>query len=254
MYGFEELSLKRNGSYSVLDFPLKAKLTEVFEKPGTGYEEIGKALYLEDGPYANPYDLMTFSTTTTTYGAHERQRCRASIDAHNWLFTARGIPVIYYGSEIGFERGNAEHAGNRNYFGQERIDAAPQSPIFAPLKRIAQLRRDTPALQRGLQLNVRLKGDQAIFYRVPQHEGVTQTALVLLNKADTPAKLSVSEHLQSGQWRDAFTGKTQRVRNRLQAEVPAHGVRVPAGRADHPRRHARAPGRADGAHVVPKAD
>ena len=36
----------RNGSYSVLDFPLKAKLTEVFEKPGTGYEEIGKALYL----------------------------------------------------------------------------------------------------------------------------------------------------------------------------------------------------------------
>ena len=225
----------RNGSYSVLDFPLKGKLTEVFEKPGTGYEEIGKALYLEDGPYANPYELMTF------YDNHDMARMKASdagfIDAHNWLFTARGIPVIYYGSEIGFERGNAEHAGNRNYFGQARIDAAPQSPIFAPLKRIAQLRRDTPALQRGLQLNVRLKGDQAIFYRVLQHEGVTQTALVLLNKADTPAKLSVSEHLQSGQWRDAFTGKTQRVRNRLQAEVPAHGVRVflldaPITRAD----------------------
>ncbi len=27
------------------------------------------------------------------------------IDAHNWLFTARGIPVVYYGSEIGFTRG-----------------------------------------------------------------------------------------------------------------------------------------------------
>ena len=84
---------------------------------------------------------------------------------------------------------------------------------------------------------MRLKGDQAIFYRVLQHEGVTQTALVLLNKADAPAKLSVSEHLQSGQWRDAFTGKTHRVRNRLQAEVPAHGVRVfvldaPITRAD----------------------
>lgn len=214
----------RNGSYSVLDFPLKAKLTEVFEKPGTSYEELGKALYLEDGPYANPYDLMTF------YDNHDMARMKAAdtgfIDAHNWLFTARGIPVIYYGSEVGFERGNAEHAGNRNYFGQERIDAAPQSPIFAPLKRIAQLRRETPALQRGLQLNVRLKGDQAIFYRVLQHEGTTQTALVLLNKADTPANMSVSEYLEPGQWRDAFTGKTQRVRNRLQADVPAHGVRV----------------------------
>ncbi|CAN4279715.1 alpha-amylase family glycosyl hydrolase [Pseudoxanthomonas sp. LjRoot125] len=214
----------RNGSYSVLDFPLKGKLTEVFEKAGTSYEEIGKALYLEDGPYANPYELMTF------YDNHDMARMNASdagfIDAHNWLFTARGIPVVYYGSEIGFERGRAEHAGNRNYFGQERIDAAPKSPIFAPLKRIAQLRRDTPALQRGLQLNVRLKGDQAIFYRLLQHEGTTQTALVLLNKADTPAKLSVSDHLEPGQWRDAFTGKKQRVRNRLQAEVPAHGVRV----------------------------
>jgi cyclomaltodextrin glucanotransferase len=225
----------RNGGYSVLDFPLKGKLTEVFEKPGTSYEEIGKALYLEDGPYANPYDLMTF------YDNHDMARMNAAdtgfIDAHNWLFTARGIPVIYYGSETGFERGHAEHAGNRNYFGQARIDAAPQSPIFGPLKRIATLRRDTPALQRGLQLNVRLKGDQAIFYRVLQHDGVAQTALVLLNKGDAPATLSVSEYLEAGTWRDAFTGKTQRVRNRLQAEVPAHGVRIflfdqPLTRAD----------------------
>ena len=111
----------RNGSYSVLDFPLKGKLTEVFEKPGTSYEEIGKALYLEDGPYANPYDLMTF------YDNHDMARMNATdagfIDAHNWLFTARGIPVVYYGSETGFMRGRAEHAGNRAYYGQDRVDA-----------------------------------------------------------------------------------------------------------------------------------
>ncbi|MEL1264797.1 alpha-amylase family glycosyl hydrolase [Pseudoxanthomonas putridarboris] len=215
---------ERNGGYSVLDFPLKARLTEVFEKPGSDFAELGKALYLEDGPYANPYDLMTF------YDNHDMARMDARdegfIDAHNWLFTARGIPVIYYGSETGFMRGRAEHAGNRNYFGQERIDAAPQSPIFAPLQRIAQLRRDTPALQRGLQLNVRLKGDQAVFYRVLQHNGIHQTALVMLNKADKASRISVSDHLQQGEWRDAFTGRKQRVRNRLEAEVPAHGVRV----------------------------
>nr|AIA88435.1 CAZy families GH13 protein [uncultured Xanthomonas sp.] len=73
------------------------------------------------------------------------------IDAHNWLFTARGIPVVYYGSETGFMRGGAEHAGNRNYYGQARIDTAPSSPIYRHLVRIASLRRATPALQRGLQ-------------------------------------------------------------------------------------------------------
>lgn len=214
----------RNGGYSLLDFPLKAKLVEVFEKPGSDFNALTGALYLEDGPYANPYELMTF------YDNHDMARMKASdsgfIDAHNWLFTARGIPVIYYGSETGFMRGTAEHAGNRNYFGQERVDAAPSSPIFAPLKRIANLRRQSVALQRGLQLNVSLKGDQAIFYRVYDHGGQRQTALVLLNKGDKPARMRVSDYLESGLWRDAFTGKSQRVRAGLSADVPAHGVRV----------------------------
>ncbi|GGD40198.1 alpha-amylase family glycosyl hydrolase [Pseudoxanthomonas indica] len=214
----------RNGGYSLLDFPLKARLVEVFEKPDSDFGQLAPALYLEDGPYANPYELMTF------YDNHDMARMKASdngfIDAHNWLFTARGIPVIYYGSETGFMRGTAEHAGNRNYFGQERIAQAPRSPIFAPLQAIARLRRDSVALQRGLQLNVELKGNEAAFYRVYDHDGQRQTALVLLNKGDHPTRMRVSDYLESGIWRDAFTGKTQRVRRQMQADVPAHGVRV----------------------------
>ena len=214
----------RNGGYSLLDFPLKAKLVEVFEKAGSDYGQLAPALYLEDGPYANPYELMTF------YDNHDMARMKASdngfIDAHNWLFTARGIPVIYYGSETGFMRGTAEHGGNRNYYGQERIDQGPRSPIFAPLRKIANLRRDSIALQRGLQLNVSLKGDAAAFYRIYDHDGQRQTALVLLNKGDQPTRMRVSDYLESGSWRDAFSGKSQRVRRQLQADVPAHGVRV----------------------------
>ncbi|WP_411834990.1 alpha-amylase family glycosyl hydrolase [Pseudoxanthomonas mexicana] len=215
---------QRNGGISVLDFPLKARLVEVFGKPDGDFAALEPALYLEDGPYANPYDLMTF------YDNHDMPRMDAGdegfIDAHHWLFTARGIPVIYYGSETGFMRGRAEHAGNRNYFGQERIDAAPQSPIFGPLRRIARLRQSSVALQRGLQLNVRLKGDEAVFYRIYQKDGQRQTALVLLNKGDAPRRMAVEEYLEDGPWRDAFSGRTQRVRGRLQADVPAHGVRV----------------------------
>src|SRR5690606_12149686 len=122
----------------------------------------------------------------TFYDNHDMPRMDASdegfIDAHNWLFTARGIPVVYYGSEVGFMRGRAEHAGNRSYFGQARIDAAKDSAIHRDLRRIARLRRDTPALQRGLQLNLELAGDTAAFYRVYQRGDFAQTALVLLNK------------------------------------------------------------------------
>jgi glycosidase len=148
------------------------------------------------------------------------------IDANNWLFTARGIPVLYYGSETGFMRSRAEHAGNRAYFGQARVDAAPQSPIFAPLQRIARLREATPALQRGLQVNERLQGDDAVFFRVLQHGDTAQTALVLLNKGDTARSIEVSRYLQPGTWRDALGGGIQVVTRSLKAEVPAHGVKV----------------------------
>ncbi|RZA34787.1 MAG: cyclomaltodextrin glucanotransferase, partial [Lysobacteraceae bacterium] len=217
-------TLPRNGSISVLDFPLRAKLTEVFEKQGSDFAELGKVLYLEDGPYSNPYDLVTF------YDNHDMARMNASdegfVDAHHWLFTARGIPAVYYGSETGFMRGRAEHLGNRNYYGQERVDAASTSPIYPALKRIANLRRQSPALQRGLQLNLLMKNDHAAFYRVYEHAGTNQTALVLLNKGDAPSSITLQEYLQAGEWRDAFDGTKVRIGDQLKLDVPAHGVRV----------------------------
>ncbi|RZZ87446.1 alpha-amylase family glycosyl hydrolase [Pseudoxanthomonas winnipegensis] len=217
-------TLERNGHYSVLDFPQRARLSKVFGKEGGGYEDLERTLYLEDGPYANPYDLVTF------YDNHDMARLDASdagfIDANNWLFTARGIPAIYYGSETGFMRGAAEHAGNRNYYGQQRIDAAGDSGIYRNLKRIANLRRESVALQRGLQLNLVLKGDTGAFYRVYEHAGQAQTALVLLNKADTASTIALETLLQAGTWRDGFDGGQVRIDGRVALEVPAHGVRV----------------------------
>ncbi|WP_353087059.1 alpha-amylase family glycosyl hydrolase [Stenotrophomonas sp.] len=213
-----------NANVSVLDFPLRGALSSVFGKEQKGFETLAEPLHLLDGPYANPYELMSF------YDNHDMARLDATdagfIDAHNWLFTARGIPVIYYGSETGFMRSRAEHAGNRAYFGQARVNDAPNSPIYAPLQRIAKLREATPALQRGLQVNERLQGDEAVFFRVLQHGDTAQTALVLLNKGDTARTLEVRRYLQAGIWRDALGGANQTVNGSLKAEVPAHGVRV----------------------------
>jgi len=223
------------GTMSVLDFPLQKQLMAVFQQPGTDFAAIEPALYLSGGPYRNPYELMTF------YDNHDMARFsgrdEAFIDVHNWLFTARGIPVIYYGSETGFMRGRAEHAGNRNYFGDERIVNAPSSPIYQGLQKIAKVRSASPALQRGLQLNVKLAGDEAAFYRVYEHDGVAQTALVLLNKGDTSAKLRVDAYVEAGEWREALTGAVVTATDVIEMDVPPHEVRVllrdqPVSRAD----------------------
>lgn len=219
-------TLPHNAGVSVLDFPLKERLDEVFGRKGGGYERVAERLYLTDGPYANPYELMTF------YDNHDMPRMDADdegfIDAHNFLFTARGIPVIYYGSEIGFERGTAEHAGNRNYFGVENIEKARDHPIRRHLIRIAKVRQASRALQQGLQVNLLFEGDRAAFYRVYQEADAAQIALVLLNKGDAPASFAIRERLQPGTWRAAIGGGSVTVAEggAIEATVPAHGVEV----------------------------
>ena len=219
-------TLPGKGEVSVLDFPMKQAMDEVFGSKQAGFERLEPALFLQDGPFANPYELATF------YDNHDMPRMAASdtgfIDAHNWLFTARGIPVLYYGSETGFMRGRAEHAGNRNYYGQERVDAAAQSPIFKALSQVANLRKASPALQRGLQVPLELAGNRAAFYRVYEHAGEHQIALVLLNKGDAAEAFRIDQLLQAGDWKDAVDGTRVTVAegDALQADVPAHGIKV----------------------------
>lgn len=219
-------TLAKNGGISVLDFPGQQAISKVFSTPQSDFAELLDYLHLTHGPYANPYELTTF------YDNHDMARMNASdsgfIDAHNWLFTSRGIPVVYMGSEMGYMRGTVEHQGNRNYYGQDNIELAKQHPIHAQLQRVANLRKRIPALQRGLQVNLDFVGDQAAFYRVVQLDGMAQTALVLLNKGDSPTTIKVQRYLQAGHWQEQFSGEILALEegDALSDEVPAHGVRV----------------------------
>jgi len=218
-------TLPENGGMSVLDFPLKQAMAQVFGREGAGFDTLQPLLFLDGGPYRNPYELALF------YDNHDVARLDADdagfINAHNWLFTARGFPVVYYGSETGFMRGRAEHAGNRNYFGQARIDAAATHPIHQALTRVARLRGELPALQRGLMLVLSMHGDQAAFLRVLQEADTAQTVLVVLNKAPETVQVELDAGLQPGTWRDALDGGTVTVGDAPQfLEVPANGLRA----------------------------
>ena len=216
-----------NGGISVLDFPGRSSITGVFENPTSDYGNIQGYLHLTDCVYTNPYELTTF------YDNHDMARMKASengfIDAHNWLFTARGIPVIYYGSEMRFMNGKVEHQGNRNYYGPQNIAAARNGEVFKRLARIADVRKQSVALQKGLQENLLFEGHKAAFYRVYQRDGVNQTALVLLNKGDQAANFTVDQFVSAGQWRNASTGEALTITPNdrvISTSVGPHDVQV----------------------------
>ena len=215
-----------NGGISVLDFPGKQAMNEVFAG-GQPFSALLPPLHLESQLYENPYELMTF------YDNHDMDRMNADvdgfIDANNWLFTSRGIPVVYYGSESGFRAGTNEHTGNRDYFGQDNVNSARSHPIRQALQRIAEVRKESVALQRGLQVNGDFGDDTAEFFRVYEKDGVTQTALVLLNKGDEAVEFVVDNFVSAGAWRDALADDNIEVSASqpvLTATVEAHGVRV----------------------------
>ena len=215
-----EHTYPENGAICVLDFPGQEAMNEVFGGDAP-YERLLEYLHLESGIYQNPYELMTF------YDNHDMARMNADtngfIDAHNWLFTSRGIPVVYYGSEVGFQAGAREHGGNRNYFGQERVDAAVDHPIRKALAEIAEVRKRLPALQRGLQVNLEFNGDTAAFYRVYQADGQSQTVLVLLNKGDGVAEFPAA-WLSGLDWEDELTGEA--IDGSAALRVAPHAVSV----------------------------
>ena len=219
-------TLPKNGAVSVLDFPGREAMVKVFEDPEFGYKELESYLHLTHGPYTNPYDLVTF------YDNHDMARINTTtndyIDANNWLFTARGIPCLYYGSESAFMTGAVEHEGNRNYFGQDRIEESKQHPIHTALCRIANIRKELISLQRGLHMNAMLGAKQAAFYRVYQHKGITQTALVMLNKSNKKATVEVQEFLQVGTWRNVETNETIDVTTSsgLKSEIAPHSFSI----------------------------
>lgn len=220
-------TLPKNGAVSVLDFPMQKAMVKVFEKPlETDFADLENVLYLTHGPYHNPYELTTF------YDNHDMARMNATdngfINAHNWLFTVRGIPVVYMGSEMGYMRGTAEHVGNRNYVGQERLDGANTHPIKKALTNIANVRKATPALQRGVQVNLELQGHRAAFYRIVQNGDKNQIALVLLNKGEESEHFEISEYMQSGVWTEQLTGEVKKLNDKaaLVSNVKPNGVQV----------------------------
>ncbi len=216
-----EHTYPENGGISVLDFPGQKAMNEVFAD-GAPYTRLLEYLHLDDGVYQNPYELMTF------YDNHDMARMNADdngfVDANNWLFTSRGIPVVYYGSEIGFQAGAKEHGGNRNYYGTENIDRARTHRIREQLALIANLRKKSSALQRGLQVNLEFATDTAAFYRVYRRDGITESALVLLNKSDDPQTLAIAAWLAGQDWRDGMTQAS--INSETPLTLAAHSVRV----------------------------
>lgn len=144
----------QNYQWGVLDFPLFFQCREVFANDASFYTV--KNIFDQDYKYKNVNRLFTFIDN------HDRDRflCLAKDNyqklrlALTFLFTVRGIPVVYYGTEQACYGGGrpTEWAGIANEHNREMMPGFDQDGnLYKFIQRLTQIRKEYACLSTGTQ-------------------------------------------------------------------------------------------------------
>jgi glycosidase len=151
---------------SVLDFPLFFRVNDVFARA------TGNTKQIEDHYNAIPswYDPAAQMRLVTFLDNHDFSRFLNSNNANNntnrlnvaltFLYTSRGIPCLYYGTEQAFNGGGDPNNREDMFHGQ--FEQGPSvgdnfnmtHPLFRRVAMLNNFRRNYPALRRGSHVNL----------------------------------------------------------------------------------------------------
>lgn len=200
---------------AVIDFYAEATFHGTFEE-GQSFSTV-KAAARYDHLYSDTSTLVTWldnhdfgpnNDWNRRYGGSDENLASAM----NFMFTWRGIPSVYYGTEMRFKAGEFndihDSAGTqrsinetgRAYYG-DTMDQAPNHVIYKHIKKLNAMRRAIPALQKGSWSWKDAPGNAVAYRRVYQNSEVA----VGLTK-DGEASFSISG-MTNGVYKDAVTGR-----------------------------------------------
>ena len=182
----------KTGIDSVFDFPLYFALRRAFAE-GLSLREVPMTL-AQDRLFPNPSTLVTF------LGLHDVPRFAndpAALKlAFTLLFTTRGIPLIYYGDEIGMA-GAGDPDNRRDFPGgwaedrRSAFEAIGRTPaeqsIWESVRGLTRLRAESHALRRGKLMNLAVDDQFYCFARVAGGE----TVVIAMNNAPKPYESDV---------------------------------------------------------------
>ena len=158
-----EVNNSANSGIAVIDFFGHATFHGVFEE-GQNFSNVTAAARY-DHLYSDPSTLLTWLDNHDFGPNNDWNRRYSGSDENlaaclNFMFTWRGIPIVYYGTESRFMAGEFADIHNaagiqqsidltgRAYYGAE-FDNAPNHIIYQHLKKLNAIRRAIPALQKG---------------------------------------------------------------------------------------------------------
>ena len=217
---WHEPDYSQNSGFNVIDFPMhySYNTAEQAFRLASGDELYNDATY--NVVYVDSHDYSPGPNDTNRFGGTDAQWA----ENLSLLFTFRGIPCIYYGSEVGFRRGVVIDKGpngplsntGRAYFGgyitgdveasdfgeykaSGNVAASLNHDVAQHLIRLNKIRQAVPALRKGQWTTDGCKANGGIAFKRAYKDSY---ALVALNGGAT------FTDCPAGTYTDLVTGKT----------------------------------------------
>lgn len=193
---------------------------------------------LGEDPYFNDSTWNVTYVDSHDYGPDRCQTVRYNGGEQAWaenmdlMFTFRGIPCLYYGSEIEFQKGAVIDVGpnaplsttGRAYFGDNlegtvtasdfgvyeangTVKTTLSKPLAKHVQQLNMIRRAVPALQKGQYTTSNVSNGNMAFTRRYTADGVDSLACVAISGGAT------FTGLPNGTYIDAVTGDVKTVTN-----------------------------------------
>jgi len=196
---------------TVMDFVLQTSLSTCFNEHGHPWENVGmNRIYntiADDYLFANINNILIFAEN------HDTQRFNHIINgdinkfkmAMSFLMTTRGIPQIYYGSEIGMTGNKDKGDGDIRHdfpggWAGDSINAftangrtAVQNEYFNYISKLLNWRKDKPVIHTGLLTQYAPESDIYVYFRYNDKE----TIMVIINNNETDQPLKTDRFAES---------------------------------------------------------
>ena len=229
-----KLAAPRNSNLpTVMDFPLQGLMNKAFDEETTDWAGGLYWLYdyiTQDLVYANPMNLLTFLDNHDTSRFYTREEQTKNITRYTqallYLLTTRGIPQIYYGTEILMpgDKGEGDGTLRRDFPGGWTGDKTNcftregrtklQNEAFDYTRKLLNWRKGTEAVGKGTLKHFSIANGTYVYER----KYGNQSAVIIMNGTDKPQELDLTpykEILPKAQATDVLSGKTINLKGKL---------------------------------------
>lgn len=229
-----KLAAPRNSNLpTVMDFPLQGLMNKAFDEETTDWAGGLYWLYdyiTQDLVYANPMNLLTFLDNHDTSRFYTREEQTKNITRYKqallYLLTTRGIPQIYYGTEILMpgDKGEGDGTLRRDFPGGWTGDKTNcftregrtklQNEAFDYTRKLLNWRKGNEAVGKGTLKHFSIANGTYVYERKYDN----QSAVIIMNGTDKPQELDLTpykEILPKAQATDVLSGKTINLKGKL---------------------------------------